>query len=118
MKRKNTANSMTTKRQGSMSMQIGEGPISVTYENRGLVENAVDQEHMRVMELEVKRERGVNETLQSDIALLRNQLARADQRNLDNEKVRHEQANNILGLEKVRSELTVHVTTLEQVRKE
>ena len=48
--------------------------------------------------------------------MLREQLARADTRNQGLEKVRIEQANNIVSLEKVRTELTVHVTSLEQVR--
>ena len=68
------------------------------------------------MEIEVKRERGVSQTLQADILMLREQLARADQRNQGHEKVRQEQAQNISSLEKVRKELTAQVSSLEKVR--
>ena len=60
----------TTKRQGTVN--LNEGPSSASYyEQRGLKEVAVDQEHVSHLEVELKRERGVNGTLQEDIKMLR-----------------------------------------------
>ena len=56
------------------------------------------------METEVKREREVNQSLQQDIAMLQDQVRRADQHIKGLEKVRQEQADAILMLEKVRGD--------------
>ena len=56
--------------------------------------------------------------MQSDFALLRKQLARADEKYKDQEKVRHEQAENIVLLEKARGEQTEHISQLERLRDE
>ena len=47
------------------------GPISSVYENRGYTETSVELDHLRTVETEVKRERGVNESLQADNSMLR-----------------------------------------------
>ena len=64
----------------------------------------------------MKREREVNESLQADVAMLQEQLKRAETSNRGLEKVRAEQATNISMLERVRGELSVHISKLEEVR--
>jgi len=46
----------------------------------GLTEQLVSLDHLKTVETEVKRERGVTESCQSDNAMLREQLARANER--------------------------------------
>ena len=76
----------------------------------------VELEHLRTVETEVKREREVSESLQADVAMLQEQLQRAETSNRGLEKVRAEQATNISMLERVRGELSVHISKLEEVR--
>ena len=64
-------------------------------------EKLVELDHLRTLNIEVDRERGVTQKVQSDVEMLRKQLARADQHNKSNEKVRLEQAETIARLEKV-----------------
>ena len=56
--------------------------------------------------------------MQSDFALLRKQLARADEKYKGQEMVRNEQAETIVLLEKSRSEQAEHIIQLESVRDE
>lgn len=56
------------------------------------------------MNIEVNRERGVTQSVQSDVKMLRDQLQRANDRISRLEKVRTDQATNITELEKVRRE--------------
>lgn len=79
----------------------------------GLTEQLVSLDHLKTVETEVKRERGVTESCQSDNAMLREQLARANQRITGLEQVRQEQANDISQLEKVRVEQAKEITQLE-----
>ena len=44
-------------------------------------EKLVELDHLRTLNIEVDRERGVTQKVQSDVELLRKQLARADQHN-------------------------------------
>jgi len=78
------------------------GPISKSYEVRGLTEIQVENEHLRTVDVEVKRERTVTQSVQEDNAMLRTQLGTANERIRGLEKVRKEQAENITQLEKVR----------------
>ena len=78
------------------------GPISKSYEARGLTEIQVENEHLRTVDVEVKRERTVTQSVQEDNAMLRQQLDTANERIRGLEKVRKEQAENITQLEKVR----------------
>ena len=71
---------------------------------------------MRTVDVEVKRERTVTQSVQEDNTMLRQQLATANERIRGLEKVRKEQAENISQLEKVRDEQATHITQLEQVR--
>ena len=64
----------------------------------------VELEHLRTVETEVKREREVNQSLQQDIAMLQDQVRRADEHIKGLENVRQEQADTILMLEKVRGD--------------
>ena len=41
-----------------------------TYEQRGLQPDLVELEHLRTVEVEVRREREVGESLQADVAML------------------------------------------------
>ena len=77
---------------------------------------AVNLDHLQTMESELKRERGVTESVQADVVMLREQLARANERIGGLEKVREQQAGQISQLEKVRAEQAVHITKLEEVR--
>ena len=63
-------------------------------------EKLVELDHLRTLNIEVDRERGVTKNVQSDVEMLRKQLARADQHNKSQEKVRIEQAATIARLEK------------------
>ena len=54
--------------------------------------------------------------MESDFALLRKQLTRADEKYKDQEKVRGEQAETITLLEQNRGEQASHITQLESVR--
>ena len=47
------------------------GPISNIYVNRGYTDPLVELEHLKTIEVEVKRERGVTESCQADNAMLR-----------------------------------------------
>ena len=47
------------------------GPISKSYEARGLTEIQVENEHLRTVDVEVKRERTVTQSVQEDNAMLR-----------------------------------------------
>ena len=76
----------------------------------------MENEHLRTVDVEVKRERTVTQSVQEDNAMLRQQLGTANERILGLEKVRKEQAENITQLEKVRDEQATHITQLEQVR--
>ena len=75
---------------------------SQQYEARGYTELAVNTDHLNAMQTELTRERSVTESCQSDVAMLKEQLARANDRIVGLEKVREEQAANISQLEKVR----------------
>ena len=86
------------------------------YVSRGYTEQGVELEHLRTVEVEVKRERGVTMSVQADNATLREQLARANERINGLEQVRQTQANDIAQLEKVRDVQATHITQLEQVR--
>ena len=76
----------------------------------------VELDHLRTLNIEVERERGVTQSVQSDVEMLRNQLARANASNEKLTKVREEQADHISALEKVRADQSDHITKLEQVR--
>ena len=86
--------------------------VAAVYEARGLSRSQVDQEHIEAVETEVKRERGVTESVQGDNAMLREQLARANERIRGLEKVRGEQAEHITELEKARSSQESHISLL------
>ena len=64
----------------------------------------MELEHYRGLNLECMRERGVTQSVQADVKILREQLERANERIVNLEKVRKEQATNLVTLEKVRSE--------------
>ena len=53
--------------------------MSKEYEARGLSEVNVTNAQVAALHQENNRERGVNETLQRDVEMLREQLARAEQ---------------------------------------
>ena len=55
---------------------------------RDVEERLVELEHLRTLNIEVGRERGVTQRVQSDVEMLRNQLARADEHNRSQEQVR------------------------------
>lgn len=96
--------------------QVANGAISTQYEQRGYTEVAVNLDHLHTMEMELKRERGVTESVQADVTMLREQLLRANERISGLEKVREQQAGQISQLEKVRTEQASHITKLEEVR--
>ena len=52
----------------------------------------MELDHLRTLNIEVDRERSVTQKVQGDVEMLRKQLARADQHNKSQEKVRAEQA--------------------------
>ena len=72
----------------SKTQQVVSGNISTTYVNRGYTEQGVELDHLRTVEVEVKRERGVTMSVQADNATLREQLARANERINGLEQVR------------------------------
>ena len=72
--------SSTTKTSIVTTQQVVSGPISTIYVNRGYTEQGVELDHLRTVEVEVKRERGVTMSVQADNATLREQLARANER--------------------------------------
>ena len=108
--------SATTKTSIVTTSQVVSGPVSTMYVNRGYTEQGVELDHLRTVEVEVKRERGVTMSVQADNATLREQLARANERINGLEQVRQTQANDISQLEKVRDTQATHITQLEQVR--
>ena len=122
--------SVASKRQGTISIDnVGSGPASKAREpvqpaslppalqdQRDLEEQLVELDHLRTLNIEVDRERGVTQKVQGDVEMLRKQLARADEHNKSQERVRAEQAETIARLEKVRAEQSDHITKLEQVR--
>ena len=65
---------------------IGE-PISAERE-LGLQAHLVELEHLRTLNIEVTRERGVTSSVQDDVSMLRGQLGRANERIAGLEKVR------------------------------
>ena len=52
---------------------------------RDVEERLVELEHLRTLSIEVERERGVTQRVQSDVEMLRKQLARADEHNRSQE---------------------------------
>ena len=70
------------------TVTITDGPISIKYINMGLTDQLVSLDHLKTVETEVVRERGVTESCQSYNAMLREQLARANERISGLEKVR------------------------------
>ena len=84
--------------------------------NREHQDLLVELEHLRSLNLECMRERGVTQSCQGDVKMLREQLERANDRIVNLEKVRKEQATNLVTLEKVRSEQQTHIKKLEEVR--
>ena len=51
--------SATTKTSIVTTSQVVSGPVSTMYVNRGYTEQGVELDHLRTVEVEVKRERGV-----------------------------------------------------------
>ena len=80
------------------------GQIAKKYEQQGLKPDLVELEHLRTVETEVKREREVNQSLQRNVAMLQEQVKRADQHIRGLEEVRSQQADTIAMLEKVRGD--------------
>ena len=100
----------------SQSHQVIVNRVSSSYEERGYTDQGVKIAHLTAMETELQRERGVTTSCQDDVAMLKDQLGRANDRIVGLEKVRMEQAKEISTLEKVRTEQATHITSLEQVR--
>ena len=73
-------------------------------DQRELEEKLVELDHLRTLNIEMDRERSVTQKVQSDVDMLRKQLARADEQNKGNEKVRKEQAETIAMLETKRED--------------
>ena len=105
----NKKKSSISKRQGTISIDnVGSGqatggskahepvqPASLPpalQDQRNLEEQLVELDHLRTLNIEVDRERSVTQKVQGDVEMLRKQLARADQHNKSQEKVRAEQA--------------------------
>ena len=53
------------------SSSVSGGPVSKSYESRGLTEIQVENEHLRTVDVEIKRERAVTQSVQDDNAMLR-----------------------------------------------
>ena len=53
-------------------------PRADEFEARGLTTNEIELDHLQTIVTEIKRERNVTESLQKDNAMLRDQLARAE----------------------------------------
>ena len=82
--------SVASKRQGTISIDnVGSGPASKAREpvqpaslppalqdQRDLEEQLVELDHLRTLNIEVDRERGVTQKVQGDVEMLRKQLAR------------------------------------------
>ena len=64
---------------------------------KGLTEEKIELDHLRIIVADIKREKDVAKSIQSDNILLKDQLARADQKSESLEAMRQE-------LEKVREE--------------
>ena len=47
---------------GKMSSSMKSGPISAQYVSRGYTDQSVELDHLKTVEVEVKRERGVTES--------------------------------------------------------
>ena len=92
--------------------------VSSSYEERGYTDQGVNISHLQAMQTELNRERGVTESCQEDLDMLKKQLGRADERIVGLEKVRAEQAQNLSELEKVRAEQAQNLSDLEKVRSE
>ena len=105
-----------TKRQVQTVVSREVHRVSTSYEERGYTVQGVNTSHLQAMQTELNRERGVTESCQDDVDMLKKQLGRADERIAGLEKVRAEQAQNLSELEKVRSEQATHIKSLEQVR--
>ena len=88
--------SSISKRQGTISIDnVGHGQTSPPdnppiepaampvplQDQREMEEKLVELDHLRTLNIEVDRERSVTQKVQSDVELLRKQLARADQQN-------------------------------------
>ena len=83
-----------SKRQGTISIDgVGHGPMSkaptagpmqpavlppVLQDQRNMEEKFVELDHLRTLNIEVERERGVTVSVQSDVEMLRKQLARSN----------------------------------------
>ena len=119
--------SVASKRQGTISIDnVGSGPASKAREpvqpaslppalqdQRDLEEQLVELDHLRTLNIEVDRERGVTQSVQGDVEMLRGQLARANGSIEKLTKVREEQADHISALEKVRGDQSDHIAKLE-----
>ena len=75
-----------------------------------LQSHLVELEHLRTLNIEMTRERGVCCSVQKDVTMLRDQLGRANDRITSLEKVRMEQSADIATLEKVRDGHCQHIT--------
>ena len=73
----------------------------------------MELDHLRTLNIEVDRERGVSQSVQNDVEMLRKQLGRANDTIQQLTQVRESQAEQISGLEKVRGEQSVALTQLE-----
>ena len=73
----------------------------------------MELDHLRTLNIEVDRERGVTQSVQSDNEMLRKQLARANESIDKLTQVREEQADHISALEKVRGDQSDHISKLE-----
>ena len=89
-----------SKRQGTISIDgpsaskaamsaVKETPMPPALQDmHNIEEQLVELDHLRTLNIEVDRERGVTLKVQSDVEMLRKQLARADEHNKSQEKVR------------------------------
>ena len=53
--------------------------MSSEYESRGLTEGNVEGLQAKAIQMELQRERAMNESLQRDVTMLRDQLKRAEE---------------------------------------
>ena len=53
--------------------------MSSEYESRGLTEGNVEGLQAKAVQMELQRERAMNESLQRDVTMLRDQLKRAEE---------------------------------------
>ena len=63
-----------TKRMGRALMK----KMSSEYESQGLTAGAVESLNAKALQMELQRERGMNQSLQRDVEMLRDQLAIAE----------------------------------------